>query len=86
MIEETLNDRGSFKPRAADYTDVYDDTVQEYINQILENAGFSERVDVGDVFIIQEFTAKNIFNATVKCTAYGIAHWSNKEVILLGIE
>lgn len=86
LIEEALNDRGSFKPRAADYTDVYDDTVQEYINQILENAGFSERVDVGDVFIIQEFTAKNIFNATVKCTAYGIAHWSNKEVILLGIE
>lgn len=86
LIKETLNDSGSFKPSAADYTDVYDDTMQEYINQILENAGFSERVDVGDVFIIQEFTAKNIFNATVKCTAYGIAHWSNKEVVLLGIE
>lgn len=84
LIEDTLNDSGSFKPSAADYIDVYDDTMQELVNQILENAGLSERVDVGDVFITQEFTAKNAFNATVKCTAYGIARWNSKKVILLG--
>ena len=85
LLEEVFNDR-SFNPSVADCVDVYDDSMQESVNQMLANAGFSERVDVGDVFIIQEFTAKNYFNVTTNYTAYGIARWSSKKVILLGIE
>lgn len=85
LIKENLNDSGSFKHVDASYIDVSDETVQATVNQTLSDYGFSERVEVGDLFVIEEFTAKNVFNATIKNTAFGIVRGSNDSVVLLGI-
>lgn len=55
------------------------------MNQILKEARINESVEVGDLFVIQEFTAKNAFNAKIKSTAYGVVRGSDNSVILLGI-
>lgn len=86
LIKDCLNDRSSFKHVDASYIDVYDEERQTTVNKILKDAGYSARVEVGDLFVIQEFTAKNVFNATVKNTGYGIVRESDNSVILLGIE
>ena len=85
LIKDNLNDSDSFEHVDASFIDVYDEERQAIVNQTLKDAGFSESVAVGDLFIIQEFTAKNAFNATIKSTAYGIVRGSDNGVILLGI-
>ena len=85
LIKDNLNDSDSFEHVDASFIDVYDEERQAIVNQTLKDAGFSESVAVGDLFIIQEFTAKNAFNATIKSTAYGIIRGSDNSVILLGI-
>lgn len=86
LIKDNLNDSASFKAGNASYIDVNDEELQAIVNQTLEEMGSSARVEVGDLLIIQEFTAKNVFNATVKNTAYGIVRGSDGTVILIGIE
>ena len=86
LIKDNLNDSASFKAGNASYIDVNDEVLQTIVNQTLEEMGSSARVEVGDLLIIQEFTAKNVFNATVKNTAYGIVRGSDGTVILVGIE
>lgn len=85
LIKENLNDESSFKHSDASYIDVSDEGKMALVNQTLANAGFDERVEIGDLFLIEEFTAKNMFNATIKNTAYGIVRGTDSSVILLGI-
>ena len=83
LIKDNLNDSDSFKHVQTQYVDVYDEERQELVNQALKEYGFSSQVAVGDLFIMETFTAKNAFNATIKRTAYGIVR-SSGTVILLG--
>lgn len=85
LIKENLNDSGSFEHVNASYIDVSDEENQAVVNQTLAESGFSERVEVGDLFVIEEFTAKNAFNATIKSMAFGIVRGSDNSVLLLGI-
>lgn len=85
LIKDNLNDSGSFKATDTTYIDVRDETLKSEVNKILGDAGINERVEVGDLFVIQEFTAKNAFNATVKNTAYGIVRGSDDTVLLVAI-
>ena len=85
LIKENLNDSDSFEHIDASYIDVADEESQAVVNQTLAESGFSERVEVGDLFVIEEFTAKNAFNATIKSMGFGIVRGSDGSVIFLGI-
>lgn len=85
LIKDNLNDSDSFEHVNASYIDVSDEDNQTIVNQALAESGFSERVEIGDLFVIEEFTAKNAFNATIKSMAFGIVRGSDESVILLGI-
>lgn len=84
LIKQNLNDSDSFKHVDVSYIDVSDEERMNVVNTTLKDAGFSERVEIGDLFVLEEFTAKNAFNATIKSTGYGIVR-SDNTVILLGI-
>lgn len=84
LIKQNLNDRDSFKHVDVSYIDVSDEERMNVVNTTLKDAGISERVEIGDLFVLEEFTAKNAFNATIKSTGYGIVK-SDNTVILLGI-
>lgn len=86
LIEENLHDPGSFDPEAAEYIDVNNEQMKTTVNKMLKKLKVKERVKVGDLLIIQEFTAKNLFNAKVKSVAYGIARESDNTITLVYIE
>jgi len=86
LIKDNLNDEKSFKHIETTYIDIATEDKRDYVNDILENAGYSQRVEVGDLFIMTQFSAKNAFNATVKNTAFGIVDYSENLVRLIGIE
>ena len=86
LIIKNLNDEKSFKHIETDYIEISDQGVKDYVNDAIKNAGYNQTVDIDDLFIITEFSAKNGFNATIKAKAYGIAKYSNNALILLGIE
>lgn len=86
LIKDALNDSKSFKHINTDYIEVLDEATQSLINDTLQKAGSRSLVEIGDLFIIEEFSAKNAYNATVKGTAYGIARSNTNKVILLRIE
>lgn len=84
LIKDNLNDSKSFKHVDVSYIDICDEERQSIVNDTLQQAGFSERVEIGDLFVMETFTAKNGFNATIKSIGYGIVH-SDGTVVLLGI-
>lgn len=86
LIIDNLNDEKSYEHIKTSYIDIVDESKQEEVNQILENAGFSQRVEIEDLLILVEFSAKNGFGGTIKSTAYGISSYSTNTIILLGIE
>lgn len=86
LIIKNLNDERSYEHIETTYIDIYDENMMKTVNEIIKQAGYSDRVKVGDLFIQTEFSAKNIFNATVKCTAFGIASYENNTVKLIAIE
>lgn len=86
IVKRNLNDEKSFDHINTNYIDVSDEDMATLVNGILENSGYSQRVAVGDLFIMMEFSAKNAFNATVKSTALGIASYASDTVELIGIE
>lgn len=86
LIKDNLNDSKSFKHIDVSYIDVCDEKAQATVNDALKSDGYSQRVEVGDLLVIEEFSAKNGFNATIKSIAYGIVRGSDDSVILLGIE
>ncbi len=86
LIKDKLNDEKSFKHIKTTYIDIATEDKMDYVNDILKNAGYTQRVEVGDLFVMTEFSAKNAFNATVKNTAFGIVDYSEELVRLIGIE
>ena len=86
MVKERLNDERSFKHIETRYIEISNDSIRDDYNKMLKDAGISNRVEIGDLFIIMEFSAKNGFNATIKSMAYGIASYANNTISLVGIE
>lgn len=86
MIKSNLNDEKSYDHIETTYYDLTSQELVDMVNQILKSAGYSQRVEIGDLFIMCEFSAKNAFNATIKNTAYAIAHYDENTIELIGIE
>lgn len=85
-IKQSLNDEKSYAHISTVYRDIKTQEDADEINTILSDTKYSSRVEIGDLFIMTEFSAKNGFNATVKSVAYGITRYSNNSITLLGIE
>lgn len=86
LIKQNLNDEKSYDHINTSYRDIKTQEDADEINKILSDANYSQQVEIGDLFIMTEFSAKNGFNATVKNTAYGIAGYNNNSITLIGIE
>ena len=86
LIKKSLNDEKSYKHIETTYVEITDAERADSINQILNEAGVTQRVEIGDLFIMTQFSAKNVFNATVKNTAYGIASYKANTITLVSIE
>lgn len=86
IIKRNLNDEKSYKHIETNYIDCNDQTMCDMVNELLSGAGYSQRMEIGDLFIMTEFSAKNVFNATIKSMAYGIASYQNNTIELIGIE
>ncbi len=86
LIKDNMNDEKSFEHIETTYIDVANEEKMNQVNDILKQSGYAQRVDVGDLFVMTEFSGKNAFNATVKNTAFGIVDYSADTVTLIGIE
>ena len=86
LIKKNLNDEKSYKHIETNYVDLTYQAKVDEINQVLKSSGYSQRVSLGDLFIMCEFSAKNAFNATVKNTAFGIAYFDRGQIELIGVE
>ena len=86
LIKEVLNDEKSYKHIETSYFDIKDEETALLFNETLRKLDNTNRLEVGDLFIIVEFSAKNAFNATIKSTAYGIASYENNTITLVAIE
>lgn len=86
LILDNLNDEKSFDHIETTYIEIFNEDYRDEINVILDAANISRRVEIGDLWITTEFTAKNAFNATIKSSAFGIASFSENQVILVAIE
>jgi len=86
LIKNRLNDEKSYKHIETTYRIIYSEDTKLEINNILKSSNKSTRVEIGDVFISIQFSAKNAFNATVKNTAFGIASFAENSIILIAIE
>lgn len=85
LVKSRLNDERSFKHIETTYIDVSDEETKDKANAILRSSGHTQRVEVGDLLITMEFSAKNAFNATIKNTAIGIASYKNNTIELVDI-
>lgn len=85
LVLQQLNDEKSFKHGETTYRDIDSETARDEVNKILSDAGYSQKVAIGDLFIQMQFTAKNAFNATIKNTAFGIASYENDSITLIDI-
>lgn len=86
LIKKSLNDEKSYDHIETTYRDIATENDMNEVNSVLESAGYSNRVEIGDLFIQTQFSAKNGFNATIKSTAYGIASYNNNTITLIAIE
>ncbi|MCR4903218.1 MAG: hypothetical protein K6A23_10180 [Butyrivibrio sp.] len=86
LIKENLNDEDSYKHIETTYRDIKTQADVDEVNEALSSAGKTDTVQVGDLFIVTKFSAKNGFNATIKSTAYGIASYENNSIKLIAIE
>lgn len=86
LILKNLNDEKSYDHIETTYIDVNSEERITSVNELLSEAGYSQRVEKDDLFISTQFSAKNAFGGTVKNTAYGIASYNNQTITLIGIE
>lgn len=86
LVKDALNDERSYDHKKTEYIDIVNESKQTLVNDTLKKLGSSYRVEIGDLFIMLEFSAKNVFNATIKSTAYGIVRYSDNTVTLIHIE
>lgn len=86
LILKNLNDEKSYDHIETTYIDVNSEDRMNNVNKLLSDAGYSQRVEMDDLFISTLFSAKNAFGGTVKNTAYGIASYNNQTITLIAIE
>lgn len=86
LILKNLNDEKSYKHIETSYIDINSEERVDEVNNILSQSGYSQLVELDDLFITSEFSAKNAFGGTVKNTAYGITSYTNNSITLIGIE
>lgn len=86
LIKDNLNDEKSFEHIDTTYQYITMEEMMNDINKTLKGNNLDDRVELGDLWIATEFSAKNSFNATVKNTAYGIASFSNNSITLVAIQ
>ena len=86
LIVKNLNDEKSFKHIETTYIDVNSDERMKQVNNILSEGGYKQRVEIEDLFVFTQFSAKNAFGGTVKNTAYGVVSYGNQTITLIGIE
>ncbi len=85
LIKQSLNDEKSYEHIKTTYRDIRTEEDRNDVNKVLSDAGYSQRVEIGDLFIQTQFSAKNGFNAIIKSTAYGISSYSSNTVTLIDI-
>lgn len=83
LIIKNLNDEKSYKHIQTTYVEITDENVQASVNETLKSSGYVQRVEIGDLFIVTEFSAKNAYNATIKNSAIGIARYSDNSIELI---
>jgi hypothetical protein len=64
--------------------DVTNKDIQSLVNDTISSTGY--KVEIGDLFVVTQFSAKNAFIATIKSTAYGIVSYNDNTVMLISIE
>jgi hypothetical protein len=85
LIVKNLNDEKSYDHIETTYRTLRTQEDVDELNEILSDAGYSARVEIDDVYILTQFSAKNAFNATIKNTAVGIASYNNNTILLVDI-
>ena len=83
MIKDNLNDRSSFQHRETRYVEITDETVRQEMTSILQQMGVYRQLELGDLVILVEYSAKNAFNATITKTAVGLAQYAGDSLELL---
>jgi hypothetical protein len=86
LIVDSLNDEKSYEHIETSYQIVIVEEMMDEINKTLEDNKLKARVEIGDLWISTQFSAKNSFNAVVKNTAYGIASFLDNSITLVAIE
>lgn len=86
LIKDNLNDESSYKHIETTFIDINSEDRKKEVNNLLKESGYSQRVEIDDLFVMTKFSAKNAFNATIKSTAFGIADYSENIVTLIAIE
>ena len=86
LIKKNLNDEKSYK--FIDVSPVVIETQEtcDLLNGIISTYDSSVKAEIGDVFYDVEFSAKNMFNATIKSHAYGLHKYREDTVYLLAME
>ncbi|MCF8020726.1 MAG: hypothetical protein K9L62_15195 [Vallitaleaceae bacterium] len=85
LIKQSLNDEKSYKHIETKYRIIKTQDDMDEINEIFSDAGYSNRVELNDLYIVLEFSAKNSFNATIKNTGVGIASYADNYITLVDI-
>lgn len=86
MVKSQLNDEGSYRHEDTNYVNITSKEIRDEIQKTLNSAGIYEQIEVGDLVIMMEFSAKNAFNARIKNTAIGIAKYSSNTIHLVKVE
>lgn len=86
LIKKNLNDEKSYKHIETTYRVIYSEDNIAEVNEVLKSANKSTRVEIGDIFVSTQFSAKNAFNATIKNTAFGTVSFADNSITLIAIE
>ena len=85
LIKKNLNDPSSFEHIETTFRDIANEDIKNEINAKFEELGFSLKVEVGDLYLVTTFSAKNAFGGRVSNTAIGVLHHKNDSVTLVHI-
>lgn len=85
-IKARLNDESSYRHKKTSCLEVMSNELCDASNEALKKSGISDRLKVGDILIITEYTAKNLFNATLKKTAIGIIRYGTTDLIVRDVK
>ena len=84
LIFDNINDESSYKHIETKYLIITEEN-REDINNSLSDLGHSICVEVGDIFLSTQYSAKNEYDATIKYEALGISSYTENITYLLRI-